>query len=82
MGALTCEPANSSLLNDDVTRRKFAERDADDHAEENPDGQVTLEESETPRIYDFGFAICEFRHESAAFLPAADDGKVGFQNLF
>ena len=52
MGTLTCEPwPNSSLLNDAVkSRREFAERDADDHAEKNPDGQVTLEEREALRI--------------------------------
>ena len=43
-------------------RREFAEQDAGDHAQENPDGQVTLKERETLGIYDFGFTIYDFRH--------------------
>ena len=54
MGTLTCEPwPNSSLLNrGGEAGREFAERDAGDHAQENPDGQVTLEERQAPGIHD------------------------------
>ena len=54
MGTLTCEPwPNSSWLNcGGEAGRQFAERDADHHAQENPDGQVTLEERQALRIYD------------------------------
>ena len=47
MGTLTCEPwPNSRLLKAGrEVRQEFAQCDADDHAEKNPDGQVAFEET-------------------------------------
>ena len=53
-------------------RREFAEQDAGDHAQENPDGQVTLEERQA-----FG-VVGDIHKSKLTALPTADFRRVDF----